>query len=49
VLNLAAIIAPTLTGYLTLNFGYSAMFTAATAATAIGVLAMIFVRPGIRT
>ncbi|QWF52450.1 MFS transporter [Bordetella hinzii] len=46
--NLAAIIAPTLTGYLTYQYGYSAMFTAATAATAIGVVAMLFVHPGRR-
>jgi MFS transporter, ACS family, hexuronate transporter len=46
--NTAAIIAPTLTGYLTMKYGYSAMFTAATVATGVGVLAMLFVRPGDR-
>jgi len=44
--NSAAIIAPTLTGYLTMKHGYSAMFVAAAIATATGVIAMLFVRPG---
>lgn len=47
--NTAAIIAPTLTGYLTMGYGYSAMFTAAAVATGVGVLAMLFVRPGLST
>lgn len=46
--NTAAIIAPTLTGYLTLQHGYSAMFTAAAVATGVGVVAMLFVRPGLK-
>jgi sugar phosphate permease len=44
--NTAAVIAPTLTGYLTMEHGYSAMFTAAAVATGVGVVAMLFVRPG---
>ena len=44
--NTAAIIAPTLTGYLTMEHGYAAMFTAAAIATGVGVVAMLFVRPG---
>ncbi|GAO72042.1 MULTISPECIES: MFS transporter [Comamonas] len=46
--NTAAIIAPTLTGYLTLRHGYSAMFTAAAVATGVGVVAMLLVRPGLK-
>ena len=46
--NTATIIAPTLTGYLVVAFGYSSMFTAAAIASAIGMLAMLFVRPGKR-
>lgn len=47
--NTAAVIAPTLTGYLTMGYGYSAMFVAAATATGVGVLAMLFVRPGLKT
>lgn len=46
VANTAAIVAPTLTGYLTMQYGYSSMFIAAAVATGVGVLAMLFVRPG---
>ena len=44
--NIATILAPTLTGYLTASHGYSAMFVAASVATAAGMFAMILVRPG---
>lgn len=44
--NTAAIIAPTLTGYLTAQYGYPAMFTAAAVATAVGVGAMLLTQPG---
>lgn len=46
--NTASFIAPMLTGYLTASYGYSAMFTAAAVATAIGMAAMLMVRPGLR-
>ncbi len=46
--NTATIIAPTLTGFLVFNFGYSSMFTAAAVASAIGMLAMLLVKPGKR-
>jgi len=46
--NTASFIAPTLTGYLTMRYGYSAMFIAAAIATAVGMSAMLMVRPGIR-
>lgn len=44
--NTASIIAPTLTGILAARYGYSSMFTATCAVTAVGMLAMLFVRPG---
>lgn len=47
--NSAAIIAPTMTGYLTMSYGYSAMFIAAATATGVGVVAMLFVRPGMKS
>lgn len=43
--NTASIIAPTLTGVLAAQYGYSAMFTATCMVTAVGMLAMIFVSP----
>lgn len=46
--NTASFIAPTLTGYLTVHYGYSSMFVAAAVATAIGMAAMLMVRPGVR-
>src|SRR5690625_178718 len=46
--NTATIIAPTLTGFLVISFGYSSMFTAAAVAAVIGMAAMIFVKPGKR-
>jgi MFS transporter, ACS family, hexuronate transporter len=45
--NIASVLAPTLTGYLTARHGYSAMFVAAAVATAIGMCAMLQVRPGV--
>lgn len=46
--NMATIIAPTLTGVLVVSFGYSSMFVAAGIAAAIGMVAMLFVKPGHR-
>ena len=46
--NTATIIAPTLTGFLVFSFGYSSMFIAAAVASAVGMLAMLFVKPGKR-
>src|ERR1700675_1656088 len=42
----ATVRAPTLTGYLSLAFGYSSMFLAAAAITTVGMAAMLLVRPG---
>ncbi|WP_027415864.1 MFS transporter [Aneurinibacillus terranovensis] len=44
--NIATIVAPTLTGVLVAGSGYKAMFIAAAIAAAIGMLCMVFVRPG---
>ena len=46
--NIATIVAPTLTGYLVALHGYNSMFVATAVATAVGMLAMVFVRPGVR-
>ncbi|WML44735.1 MFS transporter [Neobacillus sp. PS3-40] len=46
--NIATILAPTLTGFLVVTYGYSSMFIAAGIAAGIGMIAMTFVRPGIR-
>ncbi len=46
--NIATIVAPTLTGVLVKGYGYSAMFTAAAVAACIGMVAMAFVKPGLR-
>ncbi len=46
--NTATIIAPTLTGFLVISYGYSSMFTAAAVASVIGMVAMLFVKPGKR-
>jgi sugar phosphate permease len=46
--NIATIVAPTLTGVLVASSGYSAMFIAAAVAAVIGMLAMLFVKPGKR-
>ena len=45
--NIASILAPTLTGYLAARHGYSVMFVAASVATAVGMCAMLQVRPGV--
>ncbi len=47
--NIATIVAPTLTGVLVSDYGYGAMFTAAAIATFIGMIAMLFVKPGKRS
>ena len=44
--NSGSVLAPTLTGYLSATYGYPAMFIATSAATAIGTVAMLVVRPG---
>jgi MFS transporter, ACS family, hexuronate transporter len=44
--SLAAILAPTLTGYLSVAYGYSSMFLAAAAVTAVAMVAMLLVKPG---
>jgi sugar phosphate permease len=46
--NFATIIAPTLTGFLVVSYGYSSMFVAAAVASIIGMTAMLFVKPGQR-
>jgi sugar phosphate permease len=46
IINIATIVAPTLTGALVTSSGYSAMFIAAAVATIIGMVAMIFVKAG---
>ena len=45
--NTGSVLAPTLAGYLSATYGYSAMFFATSVATAIGMVAMLVVRPGI--
>ena len=45
--NIASVLAPTLAGILSARYGYSAMFVATAVATAIGVFAMLQVRPGV--
>lgn len=45
--NIATIVAPTLTGFLVARNGYGSMFVATAVATAVGMLAMILVRPGV--
>ncbi|MEJ7160139.1 MFS transporter, partial [Staphylococcus caprae] len=42
----ATIIAPTLTGILVSSYGYKSMFISAVVSAVIGIVAMIFVRPG---
>lgn len=44
--NIAAVAAPTLTGYLVAANGFGAMFITTAVATGIGVVAMALVRPG---
>ena len=44
--NTASFIAPMLTGYLTVRYGYPSMFVAAAVATALGMSAMLMVQPG---
>lgn len=46
--NSATIIAPTLTGILVTSYGYSSMFISAVVAAIIGIIAMCFVKPGIK-
>lgn len=45
--NIAAVLAPTLAGILSAKYGYSSMFIATAVATAVGVFAMLQVRPGV--
>lgn len=44
--NSATVIAPTLTGYLVVSYGYSSMFVSAVIASLISVVAMCFVKSG---
>lgn len=44
--NSATVIAPTLTGYLMVSYGYSSMFVSAVIASLISVVAMCFVKSG---
>lgn len=46
--NIATIVAPTLTGFLVALHGYNSMFIATAVATGVGMIAMIFVKPGVR-
>lgn len=46
--NSATIIAPTLTGILVTSYGYSSMFISAVVAAVVGIIAMCFVKPGIK-
>jgi len=45
--NTGSVLAPTLAGILSVRYGYSAMFMATAVATAVGVFAMLMVRPGV--
>lgn len=45
--NIATIVAPTLTGFLVGSYGYPSMFIAAVVAVVIGMVAMLFVKPGV--
>lgn len=42
----AAIVAPTLTGYLVMNYGYDAMFITAASAALLSMIFLFFVKPG---
>ncbi|WP_088226681.1 MFS transporter [Desulfosporosinus sp. FKB] len=44
--NIATVLAPTLTGALVLSYGYPSMFKAAMVAALVGMIAMVFVKPG---
>ena len=44
--SIAAVLAPTLTGHLSVAFGYPAMFLAAAMVTLTAMIAMTLVRPG---
>ena len=44
--NIGAVVAPTLAGVLSARYGYSSMFVATAIAAAVGVFAMLQVRPG---
>ena len=47
--NIATILAPTLTGYLVVSYGYPSMFIVAAISAAIAMGAMLFVKPGQQT
>jgi MFS transporter, ACS family, aldohexuronate transporter len=47
IVNIGAVLAPTLSGYLSARYGYSSMFLATGTVTAIGMFAMLLVRPGV--
>ncbi|HKN55928.1 MAG TPA: MFS transporter [Amycolatopsis sp.] len=44
--NIAAVAAPTLAGFLAAGLGYNSIFVGAGVATAVGMCAMAFIRPG---
>jgi len=44
--NIASVAAPTVTGYVSAAYGYSAMFVVTAVVTGVGTLAMLLVRPG---
>lgn len=45
--NVSSVVAPTLTGHLVDRLGYNSMFTAAAVVSAVGMFAMLMVRPGV--
>lgn len=45
--NISSIAAPTLTGYLVKSHGYNAMFIAAGTVSLVGMIAMLYVEPGV--
>jgi MFS transporter, ACS family, hexuronate transporter len=47
VASISSVLAPTLTGYLAVAFGYSSMFLAAAAVTGVAMIAMLMVKPGL--
>jgi MFS family permease len=47
VASIASVLAPTLTGYLAVAFGYASMFLAAAAVTGTAMIAMLLVKPGL--
>lgn len=44
--NIASVLAPTLTGFLVISWGYNAMFIAASIVTCLGMFCMLLIKPG---